>query len=1236
LKVNECSAQLYVNEGLGHPYNTAVMRRIINNLGQALDPKIEGLGDIIIDLRPPDGYKTKAQLKAILKDKLDYDRVKDFLCVHTWSDPQVCNPVPLSEEAMATYHPELLVTRPIDQTTGRRITRYGRGRQLMWYEGGQAIDANLVYGYDELNPCWIDITSRAPVNINTAPREILIALLMDIEGFFVMPQLRTAGYFTSFGYDPAPLTFSYPAGMGYQGELGVLFRTKVVDRQMAEEIAKAIVERRSRVPFTTWARFEGFIDSLVGSVIVDNTRSVDELCFLPPDEIFYWYGYKLTRWDRYAILPSQALADAIKSNFNPNLHLNELNPDEAIWRWVDKTDLIRNSTEFCFLPTGYFEIESVGRILRAEWEPGRFHISPYLLIMKDSFEYNNQIMGQRRLKVEVKLWDLYREGVQKDFYKGNFGWNHSAPYCTDGNWRCQSGPELQNGPAPFENGYEGYVTLATIGGSMPQPQQRKKGKLYRTQRQEHDRSMSTMHAHYDLDFRLHYDTAGKIQPLTEGRGTGGVGDPGEPSTTYTSPYTPAYPDPDTGLSDRYRICRGYSYTSDLAPRSLIAPSDHRVDGWYAERFALLPYHIEGGNLNTWFLRKNEGWFYGAVSYWIKPNWMPEFAPYRKVFSDICCVELRRYCLQHDYAWGFSDILGGPVLEDTSPLGWTTDSFHLPYSMSFQLLESGGLCEADLTPTLNHIGHPGSWPGGCLFESPPPPQYTPFRAHHWILATLSWSMYWKKSAFDPAAEIADIKLEIHINGQRLTNSQQVTTSVMERGEWKNLWDFWNKLPWPQRFWFGGNEATRYSADATLDELYVWEQTLIPTTIPGEVPCGKKWEKCKGTCFNCTVPCNCPGVTHKCPVCPLIWCQWFNCKYCVCSTKITDCKNCQVEGCRREECRVDCRCPAVACPGCKELWCKRYGLGCPNEPEKVCGCKVSYYTCAGGCGKYFCKPGKNYPGCPNKDEGNICRCPCQPCGRASTQCKPRVSDDCTKLRDNLQRCKCDLKPRPECGAFGCEGGSSTACTVCMIPCDCKQPESIEMPTDEFEAEVKRQWWQGRYYRQNDAEFTSQAIDLAGKVAWRLAVPNELEDPYGGPRWTGKEGIPREGSERVWGKATSSGINILGMAWTWWGDVYDYKPTYEYLEPVRLGPQLEVSLYRVGADGSQIMVAGPFLNHDSGWAPVMVKLGPGAHIRYRVRFNTRCNPEDAVLLETPILDDLTIYYSRRPVFLSWQEGY
>jgi hypothetical protein len=145
--------------------------------------------------------------------------------------------------------------------------------------------------------------------------------------------------------------------------------------------------------------------------------------------------------------------------------------------------------------------------------------------------------------------------------------------------------------------------------------------------------------------------------------------------------------------------------------------------------------------------------------------------------------------------------------------------------------------------------------------------------------------------------------------------------------------------------------------------------------------------------------------------------------------------------------------------------------------------------------------------------------------------------------------------------------------------------------------------------------------------------MDDPYGNPRWKGNEGLSAQETTK-WLQETlhHPRIKLLGVSWTGYtGDVIDYSQPDQPQLPV----QLEVCVEASDSKGNWVQLVGPFLNLDSGWAPVMAKLSSGK-IRYRVRFNTRCNPENAILLETPVLDDLTIYWATRPQFVSWQESY
>jgi hypothetical protein len=386
LKIIDTSSQFYINEGLGHPYNSAVIRRMLNTLGMYLkwhagmEEVPENLGDLIISNRPPVGYACKQELLRFLSHKV-YLKVKHFICANTWVDRKVYNPVPLSthEEVTVWYDPEIFDTRPIWK--GNILARYGRSlfsaslpppNQLFFnplYEATHVYNQQShVWAQDELNPAWIEITSRAPININTASKAVLVAVLSYLEGFFVLEQLRA---FYGFSWDTYNFYYG-PPKPGYQDapktipSLGRVYRTIPLEGPGSTQIynnaliiADKIIERRSVKPFNSWKDFNSFIDALVGEVLLD-LRGVNYF-----NEPVGWRSDARMASNQYIIkLTSQAIADVIKANANPNLHLNEINPDENLWQWVDKTDLIKNSTEFCFLPTGVFEIESQGLVLK--------------------------------------------------------------------------------------------------------------------------------------------------------------------------------------------------------------------------------------------------------------------------------------------------------------------------------------------------------------------------------------------------------------------------------------------------------------------------------------------------------------------------------------------------------------------------------------------------------------------------------------------------------------------------------------------------------------------------------------------------------------------------------------------------------------------------------------------------------------------------------------------------------
>ncbi|MFC1587218.1 hypothetical protein ACFL54_02810 [Planctomycetota bacterium] len=175
-------------------------------------------------------------------------------------------------------------------------------------------------------------------------------------------------------------------------------------------------------------------------------------------------------FDRY-------MADALLANFNPNSQLNDHNPDFHIFRHVDKSQLTQYTTEFCFQPTGYFTVHSLGMVL----------------------DQNNAVMASSQISTVMKIFHLFRYTTQEQFMSGFDPDDADTMYdlfyesdgrfptsCADlidgdggigGNGRW--GPSLMTYPDPIRQGknlsveehpagarsyfskYEGYMMLST-------------------------------------------------------------------------------------------------------------------------------------------------------------------------------------------------------------------------------------------------------------------------------------------------------------------------------------------------------------------------------------------------------------------------------------------------------------------------------------------------------------------------------------------------------------------------------------------------------------------------------------------------------------------------------------------------------------------------------------------------------------------------------------------------------
>ncbi len=852
VRATDANARLNVNDGLAWGPDHAVsrnLRRLLNVLGAQPGVDVPGLGDRLLGARPPSGYVSIHDLlPALDHDREAFGRVRDFLTASSWSDPNVALLVPLSVATEPLY--PVLPARP--RADGGAVYRYGhqknvRGEQVrvpLAFADPAAPGPGVLWGRDSLNPQWIEIVSRSPVNVNAARRELLVALLTDLEGFFVLERPRPLEDRPSpspcrspgGAYGWTALRYTYDsAGAGDGGDCGGLYRTRplagpggrhssgISAAAVADEIVACRERKQSPLvpalnygrapfggPFRTWAQFNRFADALVeGGLLVDDR----------------FPGEALRR------LASQAVADALKANFNPNLHLNEINPDRTLFAHVDKTDLLCQSTEFSFTPMGTFEIESTGRVTGPD----------------------GSAIAEHPVAARVRLFDAVRETSQAQFARGSFAPRRPGPE-TNNNRSVESGPEPDNGPAPLENRYEGYLQLPTYGSNLTGDDAKPMGELWTTitdpaiypgavPMPPGGRHLgASIHAHFQLDHAAHHHAGrnGSTSPpdwegfrLPQGAWQTVIArrcclnrNWEDRTETLASPYSP----PDTGRAgetgQRFRLAR--SFTSYGAPPGVreAASSDLRLDGAYVERHSAFGYWIdesESFNFNE-----------GTVAFWMKPGFFPETTGKRRTL-----LSAGRY---HAAA---------RELMNPSPFGlFLTPAFDAPASGAPSYAAGMGMFRPlSLAFGLGFSTSTGyNWEttgGGAenlathhAFALTPPLQGL-LRAHEWMHLAVAWRN--RRNALP-----GEDSLRILVNGKPVsgtafvphlyeqegqpfqntprwtTHSLQATLPGIEGAKWvKNSIRIGGEPS--LLFDLPGGEGlfpANFSADATFDEFYLW--------------------------------------------------------------------------------------------------------------------------------------------------------------------------------------------------------------------------------------------------------------------------------------------------------------------------------------------------------------------------------------------------------------------------------
>jgi hypothetical protein len=171
----------------------------------------------------------------------------------------------------------------------------------------------------------------------------------------------------------------------------------------------------------------------------------------------------------------------------------------------------------------------------------------------------------------------------------------------------------------------------------------------------------------------------------------------------------------------------------------------------------------------------------------------------------------------------------------------------------------------------------------------------------------------------------------------------------------------------------------------------------------------------------------------------------------------------------------------------------------------------------------------------------------------------------------------------------------------------------------------WGKGRYYHDADypSEFTSGSIDF-GKVSWGskgLAGPGGDKYPDGGNRPSGVD-LSYVGDYSPL---------ILGVTWTAYNDdVHDHRNQVPGGQPIPINSECNLL---ISVDNGAHWINENTLPMKKYWWQWIWRNTEGQNpLRYKVKFDLTI-PENAILLESPIFDDVSIYYKGGKVeFLTW----
>jgi len=344
-------------------------------------------------------FQSKNQLRQLIGDE-NYEIVKDFVTCHSWEDPY-------------TYRADDGENEVRDLALGGSSTAGGAGAGGAVGIGG----AGATRHPEAVGSPRLSSEPRHPININTAPPEVLIACFMGLAGRRAFPYSRLGvGGGSVVPVDqsaqilgerifaneelrevaPRPV-FVYTPRLEYSHAV------KLVQQVLANRKNGAKFYRTWRTNEDGRPGFEDFIDLLDASFFpaASTVQTID------PDwpsqgkvmrgQIIGGGGELARMWQkgtaqggerqtlRKLALPVhetnawyfEAVKAVIKANFNPNSRINRYNPNLPAYIPVDKSDLVwadpaagtipvlkkGHTTEFCFDAMGTFEITTLSEML---------------------------------------------------------------------------------------------------------------------------------------------------------------------------------------------------------------------------------------------------------------------------------------------------------------------------------------------------------------------------------------------------------------------------------------------------------------------------------------------------------------------------------------------------------------------------------------------------------------------------------------------------------------------------------------------------------------------------------------------------------------------------------------------------------------------------------------------------------------------------------------------------------